>query len=201
VTNLDYCVDRFEYPNVPGELPAVMLSWEDSRRLCEARGARLCSEDEWTFACEGEAALPYPYGYDRYVSRESRFPDHVVQGDGCNLDVIRKGVHADIPKMMHNRFNRVVLGEIDRLWAGVPSGSRARCVSPFGVYDLTGNIEEWTARSPGRPHLAGGNATLKGGYWSPVESRCQPGNTWHGPGHVFYQTGFRCCANPQVSNF
>ena len=37
-------------------------------RFGESRGARLCKESEWQFACEGEAMLPYPYGLSRDAS-------------------------------------------------------------------------------------------------------------------------------------
>ena len=29
-------------------------------------------------------------------------------------------------------------------WQGVPSGSLPKCKSPFGVYDMTGNVDEYT---------------------------------------------------------
>lgn len=192
-TPLDYCVDRYEFPNIPGEYPAVLLSWNDAKALCEAQGKRLCTEDEWVFACEGPRAQPYPYGYDRYTDPRSRFPDNVIQGDGCNIDIIRKGFKVNAAKFLKDKKSAAAMIEIDRLWAGVKSGSRKQCVSPFGVYDITGNIEEWTMATGPTPR--GFKSVLRGGYWMPVESRCQPGNYFHGPGHAFYQTGFRCCAN------
>ncbi len=186
---LDYCIDRYEFPNIPGEYPGVLLSYNDGQQICAAQGKHLCTEDEWTFACEGPRALPYPYGYARYVDPRSHFPDHIIPGEGCNIDVIRHGVHFDPKRMLRNRASPVAAVEIDKLWAGTRSGERLACVSPFGVYDITGNIEEWTSRPEGAKH-----SVLRGGYWAPVESRCQPANTAHGPSHAYYQTGFRCCA-------
>ncbi|MBI3555314.1 MAG: SUMF1/EgtB/PvdO family nonheme iron enzyme [Deltaproteobacteria bacterium] len=186
---LDYCIDRYEFPNIPGEYPGVLLSFTDGERICEAEGKHLCNEDEWTFACEGPAALPYPYGYARYLDPRSHFPDRIIAGEGCNIDVIRHRVNFDPRRMLRNRASPDAAVEIDKLWAGTKSGERAACVSPFRVYDITGNVEEWTSRSE-----ANHRSVLKGGYWSPVESRCQPANTAHGPSHAYYQTGFRCCA-------
>jgi hypothetical protein len=36
---------------------------------------------------------------------------------------------------------------------------------------------------------------LKGGYWGPVRDRCRPMTTAHYENFVFYQIGFRCCAD------
>ena len=58
-------MDRGEYPNQKGGYPWIMVSWYEAADRCADEGKRRCSEDEWTFACEGEEATPYPYGYTR----------------------------------------------------------------------------------------------------------------------------------------
>ena len=65
IRNERFCIDRYEYPNEAGALPVVMVSFIEARDACQTEGKRLCTEDEWTFACEGEERLPYPYGYER----------------------------------------------------------------------------------------------------------------------------------------
>jgi sulfatase modifying factor 1 len=55
---MHFCIDRFEYPNEQGSYPIVMVTWSDANRLCEERGERLCTEDEWTFACEARRRRP-----------------------------------------------------------------------------------------------------------------------------------------------
>ena len=62
---MHFCIDRFEYPNKKGVYPVILVNWYEADDLCADEGKRLCTEDEWTFACEGEEATPYPYGYDR----------------------------------------------------------------------------------------------------------------------------------------
>ena len=91
-----------------------------------------------------------------------------------------------MPRSGHN-----AMLELDRLWQGLPSGSRPTCKSKTGVYDMTGNVDEWTKSSvPGeRPSV------LKGGYWGPVRTRCRPATKAHDETHTFYQQGFRCCAD------
>jgi sulfatase modifying factor 1 len=79
---------------------------------------------------------------------------------------------------------------MDRLWQGRPAGA-SQCKSSFGVYDLTGNVDEWTTSAS-----ASGNAKVqKGGYWGPVRARCRPSTRSHGEHHKYYQQGFRCCAD------
>ncbi len=170
---MHFCIDRFEYPNRKGEYPVVFIDWNAAAKTCEAGGKRLCTEDEWTFACEGEEAMPYPYGFDR-------------DKDACVVD---KPWRPFDPSAYGRKESLV--RELDKLWQGVPSGSQPRCKSPFGVYDMTGNVDEWTSsvKSAERPSI------LKGGYWGPVRTRCRPSTRAHGEDHQFYQQGFRCCSD------
>jgi hypothetical protein len=80
---------------------------------------------------------------------------------------------------------------IDALWQGEPAGPRRACVSPFGAYDLTGNVDEWTVTSRGE----GLRSILKGGYWGTVHARCRSSTRVHGESFYFYQIRFRCCAD------
>ncbi len=171
---INVCMDRFEYPNRKGEYPIIMVTWYEARDACKADGKRLCSEDEWTHACEGEEATPYPNGYSREAAEcVNDRPWRKFDGDGL------------IPRSKASP-------ELDRLWQGLPSGSRPACKSKAGVYDMTGNVDEWTKSSISgeRPSV------LKGGYWGPVRTRCRPATKAHDETHMFYQQGFRCCADP-----
>ncbi len=169
-----FCMDRFEYPNRKGENPIVMVTWYEAKNSCRAQGKRLCSEDEWTFACEGEEAQPYPTGYTRDTSE-------CVMDEPWDMPAEGSLLPRQAP-----RAGR----EVARLWHAEASGGERSCKSPFGVYDMTGNIDEWTRSSQaGRPSI------LKGGYFGPVRTRCRPSTRAHGEGHVYYQQGFRCCAN------
>jgi formylglycine-generating enzyme len=172
---MSFCIDRFEYPDQKGEYPWISVSWYEAQNLCAEDGKRLCDEAEWTFACEGEEAIPYPYGYERDAT-------------ACVVDQTWKPFNE---AAMRPRDGQSAMGEVDRLWQGVPSGSQPRCRSPFGVYDTTGNVDEWTrsVREGERPSI------LKGGYWGPVRTRCRPSTRSHDENHIFYQQGFRCCSD------
>jgi hypothetical protein len=173
---MHFCIDRYEYPNRKGEYPIILVSWYEARDQCQSIGKRLCSEDEWTFACEGEEAMPYPNGYVR---------DH----DACLND--RPWMQFD-DSAYNPRNGEKAKAELDRLWQGLPSGARPLCKSSFGVYDMTGNVDEWTRSATAQER----QSTLKGGYWGPVRTRCRPATKAHDEQHVFYQQGFRCCSDP-----
>jgi formylglycine-generating enzyme required for sulfatase activity len=156
-----YCIDRFEYTPAGSSLPLVHVSWNESQRICRAMDKRLCFEDEWEFACESPEALPYPYG-------------RVRDGAACNHDV--EGTIFSLAGKL-----------IDRR---VPAESLPRCKSPFGVFNLVGNVDEWTTRA--------GNETpwrsiLRGGWWLKGRNRCRAATESHNEIYAGPQTSFRCC--------
>lgn len=168
-----FCIDRFEYPNQKNAFPIIEVTWQEARSLCEDVDKRLCTESEWTFACEGEEVTPYPTGYVR---------DPVA----CVIDRPRRSVNESV---LSPRDGRAAIVEIDHLWQGEASGSHPRCRSTFGVHDLTGNVDEWTSSV----HARGRRSILKGGYWGPDRGRCRPSTRAHGEDFSYYQQGFRCC--------
>jgi formylglycine-generating enzyme len=170
---MDYCIDRFEYPNVLGQNPMIVATFREAEAICKKDSKRLCTENEWTFACEGEEARPYPYGWTRDTT-------------ACVID---RAWRPFTEGALQPRDGKKAREELDRLWQGEPSGSRGACRSPFGVYDMTGNVDEWT-RSV---NSTGYSSVLKGGYWGPVRARCRPATRAHNEDFVAYQQSFRCC--------
>ncbi|MBN2188425.1 MAG: SUMF1/EgtB/PvdO family nonheme iron enzyme, partial [Chitinispirillaceae bacterium] len=61
------------------------------------------------------------------------------------------------------------------------SGSRGSCVSPWGAYDMAGNIFEWVVAANGKPALMGG-----------PYSKCQ-NVSYAQNGDAKPQSGVRCC--------
>jgi len=166
-----FCIDRYEYPNKPGQKPQIFVSWNQAAATCSAEGKRLCGDSEWTLACEGNERLPYPYGYAR-------------NAEACNIDkpYLLPNEHAIADP--HTRD-----AELARLDQRELSGARESCVSPYGAFDMTGNVDEWVVNEAGHPY----KSALKGGYWGPVRTRCRPTTTGHDENFQFYQVGFRCC--------
>jgi formylglycine-generating enzyme required for sulfatase activity len=176
-----FCIDRYEAPNVKGEVPFALQTAYDGEAWCTGRGKRLCSQDEWVRACEGPHGRAYPYGNEH-------------RDDVCNDDrawiLVRWKALAKWPR-------DEAVEEATRLFQGDMSGARAACVSEEGVYDLTGNVAEWVRRStPGtRPFY---DHVLKGCYWSGCYKEPHPScaftNGVHPGTFRTYEAGFRCCA-------
>lgn len=176
---LRVCMDRFEAPNTRGAKPLVMKSYNQGKRWCEARGKRMCAEEEWELACEGSDARPWVYGWrnDRRV---------------CNSD---KGWRQYDVKKLYKEGDEAQQAEIDRLWQGLPSGALPMCVSPFGIVDMMGNVEEWVTSRKNRSHPG----SLMGGFWAKPWTGCRGTNDAHEPSFQFYETGFRCCGEPSAA--
>ena len=157
-----FCMDRDEWAPPGQSLPANHKSWNDAVKVCGGQGKRVCMESEWNFACEGEHMLPYPTGLERPAKQ-------------CNFDQMKlldvHGATRDLRKQ---------------------SASMTECTSPFGVRNMSGNVDEWTYRDV----MNGANRTaLKGGWWMAARNRCRPATTAHGEIYRDFQTGFRCCAD------
>jgi formylglycine-generating enzyme required for sulfatase activity len=177
-----FCIDRYEYPSKKGAHPPVMVSAYDAAGLCAEQGKRMCWESEWVAACEGPEHKPFPYGYERSKER-------------CNIDNVYREPNLE---RVHSDDDAVRGPELTKLDQSVRSGAMESCKSDFGVYDLTGNFDEWVLLE--WPRGKGNWAGLKGGAWGHVRNACRPITTSHVPYWSYYFISFRCCrdADPKA---
>ena len=155
-----FCIDAVERVEPGTDLPMNKKSWTDATHVCEASGARLCMTSEWQFACEGEEMRPYPYGWER-------------DSTACNVD-IERGL-GKVGKLVDHR---------------TPATAHPRCVSPFGIHDMSGNVDEWaTVDGAAR----GAREVMKGSWWMPGRHACRQGQGGHGATYGGTESGVRCC--------
>jgi formylglycine-generating enzyme required for sulfatase activity len=160
-----------------GLLPQSHVSRDEAARACQEAGKRLCSGSEWLRACKGPSGARYPYG--------ERFRRGACNDEGVSPLRLLHGVPPpnDLRAMNDPRLTTVP-GTVAR------SGAYARCATEEGVFDLVGNVHEWTDAAEG---------IFRGGYFLDTRALgegCDYATHGHGPSYRDYSTGFRCCADP-----
>ncbi|MEM9876391.1 MAG: SUMF1/EgtB/PvdO family nonheme iron enzyme [Myxococcota bacterium] len=197
VTRAKFCIDQFEFPNRPCELPVVWSGATQAHQVCKKLGKRLCRQEEWMLACEGDpdGGPPQRYAYGDTLDLEV-----------CNTNK-RAAMHNDPPCDART---------VQTAWETCgthtePSGSFPRCRSRFGVYDLHGNVAEAMTRYDAEEgarvsQLKGSAFFYVDVHRRPHEPRaretyvdvCRHDPRWHvqpmhKAWHVNYHLGFRCC--------
>lgn len=173
------CMDRYEFPNRKGQRPMVMQNFYQAQVQCAKAGKRVCTESEWTLACEGPERTPFPYGYVRDPSK-------------CNGD--HPWDRPDKQKIIDRDP-----AELERLWQGKVSGSQPDCVSAFGVHDMPGNADELAASEtsfPGDKKRNFDNVTTGGPWYYGTRNMCRPKIYTHDESFAYYYLSWRCCAEP-----
>ena len=149
--------------------PVVQVSARDAATYCSWHGLRLPSEVEWEYAARGPAAHRYPWG-DEAPQQSGRRRANFGTIDCCAPDPA-DGYSYTAPVGIY------------------PSG-----VSVFGLFDMAGNVWEWTSsRFPGDA----AKVVLRGGGWG-NNPYCLRSAYRHGnPSDIgLDMVGFRCASDP-----
>lgn len=117
-----FCVDEYKYPNQTGAPPLVNVSWPTAKSLCEAKGKRLCSEQEWEKACKGPQSTRFPYGntFDASAcnTEDGAGEDREIAAAG-KLSRCRSGYGvADLSGNVAEWTSTVYAGNVDRTQKG-----------------------------------------------------------------------------------
>jgi Sulfatase-modifying factor enzyme 1/PKD domain/Fn3 associated/Chitobiase/beta-hexosaminidase C-terminal domain len=83
----NFCIDKYEWPNVDNEQPQTGVSWVEAKMSCIDAGKRLCTAEEWETACRGIDKTVYPYG-NKYLQQKCATEGKIVYKSGsfknCN---------------------------------------------------------------------------------------------------------------------
>jgi sulfatase modifying factor 1 len=200
----DYYIDKFEVTNAQylkceldqqceqpkntrnydnlnfSDHPVVFVNWNMAANFCAWRGARLPTESEWEKAARGIDLYDYPWG--------NRFDGNLL--NFCDINCTR------------TEANRSYNDNHDNT---APVGIYEGGESPYGVYDMAGNVQEWAADwynkeyyaiSPGKNPTGPESGTyrvLRGGSWlSNLDDVRTYVRAFLSPTASYNYVGFRC---------
>lgn len=159
--------------------PATMVTWFGANAYCEFYGWRLPSEIEWEKAARGTElvdghGLPFPWG------------THIERNNANYYSSFDLFV-----KMFGKLGNTTPVGFYNGNTYTLPEGSYTTLdsASPYGLYDMAGNVWQWTGDDYPKQHYR----HMRGGsfYSYEVDLRVWKFNS-AGPQHYSPQVGFRC---------
>jgi len=175
-----YSKTRTAYYSNPefDEYPVIYVNWDMAKTYCEWRGTRLPSEAEWEKAARWQ---PSPSGGGQGGGEALTYP---------------WGNESPRPDLLNYNGN---IGDTSKV------GSYAAGVSPYGLYDMAGNVWEWVndwydekyyQSSPSSNPLGpstGQYRVLRGGSWSIIDDDVRASSRYRlNPTLAGILVGFRC---------
>lgn len=161
----DYCIDRWEFPNVKGNYPDVYVTYDQASDSCYNLGKRLCTELQWEYACAGKVGSTFPYGWNYFKERCN------TDGDTTHLIGVDRSCVSDF-------------GVFDL------SGNVFEWISD--AYEPT--LKKKQEPIPQAHAASVQKRGIRGGYFGLGESysRCTD-RGWEWPKNATRHLGFRCC--------
>ena len=176
-----------------GRHPINCVSWAQADEYCKVHGRRLPSEKEFEFAARGSDGRVFPWGDDPPSER------HL---NGCGQECVQWRKEQGLSEV------KPLYPGSDAYFGTAPIGNFPEGRTEAGLFDLVGNVFEWTA-DPFRPYpksegedeppAIANNRVIRGGAFNSSE----PEHTdpalrlpYDADAHT-HGIGFRCAADPR----
>ncbi len=169
------------YPEGLENHPVVFVSYDDAIAFCKWRSekekieVRLPTEEEWEKAARGRDGREYPWG-NEFDFNKLNCADYHVKKELRNYDEWKKEFRDGF---FEKNKTRTLTTEV---------GKFTDSTSPFGCYDMAGNVWEWTSSK-----YAENSFVLRGGSWIFISSRYRCAYRLDNePFNRLNSIGFRC---------
>lgn len=169
---LQLAVDDTMFVAIPGyeNHPMVQVTWFGAQAYCEYNGWRLPTEVEWEKAARGTDGRPYPWGDEIARNNANYYSSHDL------LEKITGDLGMTSPVGFYNGDTYDDYETLDS-------------PSPYGLYDMAGNVWQWTGDVYENQHYR----YMRGGSQANYEYNLR---VWTrnnaAPGYYSPSVGFRC---------
>jgi len=192
-----YQFGRRGYSVNDDELPAVRVSWSQANAFCRwlsektGKNVQLPTEQQWMTAASAGAKTPFWFG-----GLDTDFSPYANLGDYSLKDYVTCSTHMNYTSVQiienPNPFDdRVPKDERFNDGAFLHTKPGQYLPNPFGLYDMYGNVAEWT-RSELDTTDGHKEKIVKGGSWHDRPYRCTTDFRISYPAYQpVYDVGFR----------
>jgi len=155
--------------------PMVHVTWFGAKSYCEFYGGRLPTEEEWEKAARGTDGRPFPWGNEITEENANYYSSHDL------FEKIVGGLGDTTPVGFYN-------GKTYNGYQTIDSAS------PYGLYDMAGNVWQWTGDVYEGAHYRymRGGSKADYAYNLRVWTRNNATPEYHSP-----NVGFRCVREAQ----